>query len=301
MSVCCYCFQFFLNTYARVCLNETVCGLFFLFSYVCWGAFNIFFIVFHLVFTSVPHTCSMLFGNARIHRDSFFHTIPLCLSRCLSIGFVPPSHPHSCYLYLSFSLSLHSSLYFSLALFHFIVLFLPYFSAFVADFEASNTDTQPYQIPYQNNNNNHRNTIYLYVHIVWYILKCVYTYTQIDVCAYARADNNNNIDFGKVIVVHPVRLCVFFCCCCYFFFSFYPLCSYIYRSHRHTSNIAQALKRYPSGDYHTPSSHVLHVLRTYSIVYICAYMYEWTYVPYLHTHTRGGGGGRSEVPMEYQP
>lgn len=142
-----------------------------------------------------------------------------------------------------------------LSLFHFIVLFLPYFDEFVADFEASNTDTQPYQIPYQNNNNNIIETQFIYVHIVWYILKYVYIHIRRSMCAYARADNNNSIDSAKVIVVHPVRLffnC--FCCCCYFFFSFYPLCSCIYRSHRHTSNIAQALKRHPSGDYHTPSS-----------------------------------------------
>ena len=126
---------FFFHAFARIFLTV------FFFQLYKLGAFNIFFIVFHLVFTSVPHTCSMLFGNARIHRGLCF--LFLFLMWSFSIYFVSPSHPLSRPPSPSLSLTLQSSFSF------FIFLFLPYFNEFVADFEASNTDTQPYHIPHK--------------------------------------------------------------------------------------------------------------------------------------------------------
>lgn len=146
--------------------------------------------------------CSAMYvGGPSTSSLSFFiwfsracRTLALCYSEMhayiatLSFSY-DPSLSHLLFFYLlwvplspSLLLSRSLSLVFSFSLLHFIVLFLPYFNEFVADFEASNTDTQPYHIPYQNNNNNHRNTIYLCTYSVWYILKYVYTYTQIDVC-----------------------------------------------------------------------------------------------------------------------
>lgn len=138
--------------------------VFFLLSYVCWGAFNIFFIVFHLVFSRAYRTLALCYSemHAYIATLSIRRSLSVSLFFYFSICSVSPSHP----LTLALSLWLHSSFYFCLSFFQFIVLFLPYFSAFVADFEASNTDTQPYQIPYQNNNNNHRNTQFIYMYIV---------------------------------------------------------------------------------------------------------------------------------------
>lgn len=104
-------FNFFKYIHTRVCLNETVCVFCSvpLFGYVCWGAFNIFFIVFHLVFTSVPYTCSMLFGNARIHRDCFFLIRSLSVSLAVFLFAMSPpltltlaiSLPFTSFLFLS--------------------------------------------------------------------------------------------------------------------------------------------------------------------------------------------------------
>lgn len=70
-------------------------------------------------------------------------------------------------------------------------------------------------------------------------------------------NNNNNIRFGNSYYI-PFNVYYCFCCCFFAFFYFYlllsvfPLHSFIYRSHRYMSNV-ENLKRYPSGDFWTPS------------------------------------------------
>lgn len=73
-------------------------------------------------------------------------------------------------------------------------------------------------------------------------------------------NNNNNIRFGNSYYI-PFNVYYCFCCCFFAFFYFYsllsvfPLHSFIYRSHRYMSNV-ENLKRYPSGDFWTPSMYV---------------------------------------------
>lgn len=144
VACCCCCFNFhffllFFKIQIRICLYKTV------FFWVCvyvGGAFNIFLIVFHLVFTSVPHTCSMcseLHAHIAAIALSPFCTCSLSAPVSFSIYFVTSSHPRP---RLTLAVSLSLSLYLCF-------LFLPYFNDFIADFKASNTDTQPYQIPHK--------------------------------------------------------------------------------------------------------------------------------------------------------
>lgn len=155
----------------------------------------------------------MLFGNARIHRGfrflSFSHTFSFSRSFFYLLC-VPLSPSLLLLLYLSHSIAHSHSL--SLSNFTFLFLFLPYFNEFVADFEASNTDTQPYQMPHKIIITIIIETQFIYIqyiYIVWYgMYLSMYIHTRRSMYAYARADNNNNIDFSKVIV-HPVRLFFF--------------------------------------------------------------------------------------------